>query len=261
MNMPFSSRLSPCVEWIFAAENPEMPDRIRAARDAGYKTVEFHLWRDKDVDAIADSLTETGVTLTSIVVEPRRSIVDPAQHGEFLQAVRGSLVTARKLGSPPLVVASGFTREGVAHEDHVAAAVDALKQAAALAEEAGVLLVLEPLNDRVEHPGMFLVSTTLALDIIEAVDSPNLRLLYDVYHSVVMGEDMTAVLKNRMHLVAHVQLADTPGRNEPGTGTIDWPTTLGTLQALGYRGAYGLEYKPTLPALESLEKTRHTLEG
>jgi len=261
MNMQVSPKLSPCVEWIFAEEHPAMPDRIRAARDAGYETVEFHLWRDKDVDAIAESLTETGVKLTGIVVEPRRSIVDPAQHGEFLQAVRESLVTAKTLGSPPLVVASGFTREGVSQEEHVAAAIDALKQAAALAEEAGILLVLEPLNDRVEHPGMFLVSTKLALDIIEAVDSPNLRLLYDVYHSVVMGEDMADVLEGRVHLVAHVQLADTPGRHEPGTGTIDWPATLKTLGELGYAGAYGLEYKPTAPALESLERTRATLEG
>ena len=261
MNAHISLQVSPCVEWIFAVEHPAMPDRIRAARDAGYDTVEFHLWRDKDVAAIAESLDETGVRLTGIVVEPRRSIVDPAQHGEFLQAVRESLVTARTLGAPPLVVASGFTREGVSREEHVAAAIDALKQAAALAEEAGILLVLEPLNDRVEHPGMFLVSTTLALDIIEAVDSPNLRLLYDVYHSVVMGEDMVEVLKDRIHLVAHVQLADTPGRNEPGTGTIDWPATLATLRGLGYTGAYGLEYKPTLPALESLERTREALEG
>ncbi|MFD1612306.1 hydroxypyruvate isomerase family protein [Sphingomonas tabacisoli] len=251
--------LSPCVEWIFASEHPALPDRIRAARYAGYKTVEFHLWRDKDVDSIAEALNETGVRLTGIVVEPRRSIVDPAQHGEFLQAVRESLETAKKLGSPPLVVASGFTREGVSHEEHVAAAVSALRQAAELAEQAGVMLVLEPLNDRVEHPGMFLVSTKLGLDIVEAVGSPNLRLLYDAYHSAVMDEDMGEVLDGRMHLVAHVQVADMPGRNEPGTGTIDWAEKIATLRRLGYQGAIGLEYKPTLPAAESLAKTRAAL--
>lgn len=236
-----------------------MGDRVRAAKAAGFDSAEFHLWRDKDVDAIADALDETGLKLTGIVVEPRRSIVDPAQHGEFLQAVRESLETAKKLGSPPLVVASGFTREGVPHADHVEAAVSALKQAAALAEEAGVLLVLEPLNDRVEHPGMFLVSTKLGLDIVEAVNSPNLRLLFDAYHSAVMGEDLSDVLSGRAHLVAHVQFADTPGRNEPGTGTIDWPATVSALRELGYDGGIGLEYRPTLPAVESLEATRSTL--
>jgi hydroxypyruvate isomerase len=252
--------LSPCIEWIFAAEHPDMPDRIRAAKAAGYDAAEFHLWRDKDVDAIADALDETGLKLTGIVVEPRRSIVDPAQHEEFLQAVRESLVTAKKLGSPPLVVASGFTREGVPHEEHVAAAVSALKQAAALAEKAGILLVLEPLNDRVEHPGMFLVSTKLGLDIVEAVGSPNLRLLFDAYHSETMGEDISDVLGDRANLVAHVQFADSPGRNEPGTGTIDWPRVVETLRSVGYDGGIGLEYRPTMPAVQSLEATRAELE-
>jgi hydroxypyruvate isomerase len=141
----------------------------------------------------------------------------------------------------------------------VAAAVAVLKRAAALAEEAGVMLVLEPLNDRVEHPGMFLVSTTLGLDIVEAVGSPNLRLLYDVYHSATMGEDLEAVLTGRMHLVGHVQVADQPGRNEPGTGSLDWPHVIATLKKLGYQGVLGLEYRPTLPIDQSLALTRKTL--
>ncbi|MET0179861.1 MAG: TIM barrel protein [Novosphingobium sp.] len=251
--------VSPCVEWLFAAEHPALPDRIRAARAAGHGAVEFHLWRDKDLGAVAAALEETGVTLTGFVVEPRRSLVDPAQHAEFLDAVRDSLVAARRLGSPPLVVASGFTRKGVGRDEHVAAAVAALGQAAALAEEAGVMLVLEPLNDRIEHPGMFLVDTALGLDIVEAVASPNLRLLFDAYHSATMGEDLERVLVGRMHLVAHVQVADTPGRHEPGTGTIDWPATLATLRRLGYDGALGLEYKPTLPTLDSLAQARAAL--
>ena len=251
--------LSPCIEWQFAEEFPDMADRIRAAKAAGYELAEFHLWRDKDVDAIAAALDETGVKLTGICVDPRRSIVDPAQHGEFLEAVRESLVAAKKLGSPPMIVASGFTREGVSAREHFDTAVLALKQAAALAEAAGVMLVVEPLNDRVEHPGMYLVSTTLGLDLIEAVGSPNLRMLYDVYHSTTMGEDMEEVLAGRAHLVHHVQVADMPGRNEPGTATLDWPATIAALRRLGYDGALGLEYRPTLPTLESLAKTRAAL--
>ena len=106
---------------------------------------------------------------------------------------------------------------------------------------------------------MFLVSTKLGLDIVEAVGSPNLRLLFDAYHSAVMGEDMAEVLDGRTHLVAHVQVADMPGRNEPGTGTLDWAETLGALRRLGYDGAIGLEYRPTMPAEQSLAKTRAAL--
>jgi hydroxypyruvate isomerase len=252
-------KLSPCIEWQFADEYPDMADRIRGAKAAGYDRAEFHLWRDKDVGAIADALAETELVLTGICVDPRRSLVDPSQHAEFLDAVRDSLVTAKRLGSPPMIVASGFTCEGVNEATHFEAAVAVLKQAAGLAQAAGVMLVLEPLNDRVEHPGMWLVSTTKGLDLVEAVDRPNFRLLYDVYHSATMGEDMQNVLAGRMHLVYHVQIADAPGRNEPGTGGLDWPGVIALLKRLGYAGDLGLEYRPTLPTLDSLATTKAVL--
>ena len=106
---------------------------------------------------------------------------------------------------------------------------------------------------------MYLVNTTLGLDLVDAVGSPALRLLYDVYHSTVMGEDMEQVLAGRIHLVHHVQVADFPGRNEPGTGTLDWPEKIATLRRLGYDGGIGLEYRPTMPIAESLAKTRGAL--
>lgn len=251
--------LAACIEWLFAAEHPTFTDRIRAAKDAGLTAVEFHLWRDKPLADIRRTLEETGIKLASFVVEPRRSIVDPAQHGEFLAAVRDSLVAAKQAGSPALVVASGFTRPDVPRQDHFDAAVTALRQAATLAEEAGILLLLEPLNDRVEHPGMYLVSTAEGLDMVETVNSPNLRLLYDMYHSTVMGEDPANVLAERFHLVGHVQVADVPGRHQPGSGTIDWARYIGILRDLGYQGAIGLEYKPTGPTLDSLTQARKAL--
>jgi hydroxypyruvate isomerase len=248
--------LSACIEWLFKDENPQFADRVRAAKAAGLDAVEFHLWNDKPIEEIKAALDETGVKLTSFCVEPRRSLVDPAQHDEFLGAVAATIATAKLLGRPPLVIASGFTREGVSLDEQRGEAVVALKKAAALAEAADIILLLEPLNTIVSHPGMFLSSTTLALDIIEEVASPNLRLLYDAFHSNVMGEDLEAVLKGRIHLVHHIQFADNPGRNEPGTGTIDWGATVSTLRALGYDGAIGLEYLPTLPAVESIAQSR-----
>ncbi|HWU01299.1 MAG TPA: TIM barrel protein [Novosphingobium sp.] len=245
-------KLSPCIEWIFAAEHEAMPDRIRAARAAGYDRAEFHLWRDKDIEGIAQALAETGVTLTGFCADPRRSLVDPAQHEELFAAVADSLETAKKLGHAPMIVASGFTREGISAQEHFDTAVSALGRIAAMAQQAGVVALLEPLNSVIDHPGMYLVSTTLGLDLVEAVGSPNLRLLYDAYHSAVMGEDMAEVLAGRVHLVHHVQLADMPGRNEPGSGGLDLAATCAQLAQMGYTGSFGLEYRPTMPALASL---------
>ena len=241
--------LSSCIEWQFA-EAGALDARLRAAKAAGFELAEFHLWRDKPIDALATALSDTGMRLTSLCVDPRRSIVDPAEREEMVAAVRETIAATAKLGKPALIVASGFRVEGMSEAEHFDHAVAALRAAADLAEEAGVLLLLEPLNTRL-FATMYLVSTTLGLDLVEAVGSPNLRLLYDVWHSAVMGEDMRAVLTGRIELVAHVQVADMPDRNEPGTGTVDWKEVTQTLRDLGYTGAIGLEYFPTLPMEQS----------
>lgn len=255
--MSAAYQISSCIEWQFA-EAGELDARLRAAKAAGLELAEFHLWRDKPVDAMARALAETGMRLTSLCVDPRRSIVDPAEREDMVTAVRETIAATAILGKPNLIVASGFRVEGMSEEEHFANAVAALRAAADEAEAAGVMLLLEPLNTQL-FATMYLVSTTLGLDLVEAVNSPNLRLLYDVWHSAVMGEDMAQVLKGRMHLVAHVQVADMPDRNEPGTGSLDWADVTQTLRDLGYAGAIGLEYFPTLPMEQSLEQSRRML--
>ncbi len=250
-------QLSSCIEWQFA-EAGELDARLRAAKAAGFELAEFHLWRDKPVDALATALAETGMRLTSLCVDPRRSIVDPAEREAMVAAVRETIAATAVLGKPDLIVASGFRVDGLSEEEHFANAVIALRAAADAAEAAGVVLLLEPLNTKL-FATMYLVSTKLGLDLVEAVNSPSLRLLYDVWHSAVMGEDMAAVLAGRIHLVAHVQVADMPDRNEPGTGSIDWDQVRRTLRDLGYAGAIGLEYFPTMPMDQSLTQSRQML--
>lgn len=255
--MSASYPLSSCIEWQFT-EAGELDARLRAARAAGFELAEFHLWRDKPMEALSKALTETGMRLTGVCVDPRRSIVDPAEREEMVAAVRETISATKQLGKPDLIVASGFRIDGLSEDEHFANAVTALRAAADVAEEAGVTLLLEPLNTRL-FAAMYLVSTKLGLDLVEAVNSPNLRLLYDVWHSAVMGETMAEVLAGRIHLVAHVQVADMDDRHEPGTGSLDWAKVMQTLQDLGYSGAIGLEYFPTLPMDQSLALTRQKL--
>ncbi|OYU33869.1 TIM barrel protein [Novosphingobium sp. PASSN1] len=249
--------LSSCIEWQFA-EAGELDARLRAAKAAGFEFAEFHLWRDKPVAALAQALTETGMRLTGVCVDPRRSIVDPAERSEMVTAVRETIAATACLGKPALIVASGFRVEGMSEDEHFANAVAALREAADAAEAAGVMLLLEPLNTRL-FAAMYLVSTKLGLDLVEAVNSPNLRLLYDVWHSACMGEDMAKVLAGRIHLVAHVQVADMDDRHEPGTGSVDWANVMQALRGMGYAGSLGLEYFPSLPMDQSYALSRQTL--
>jgi hydroxypyruvate isomerase len=259
---PFSGNLSmalspaACIEWLFPESGSDLSDRVAAAKKAGFDEVEFHLWRDKPMDRIANALNVNNVRVTCFSVDPRRSLVDPAEHDELVQAVRDTIEAGKPLGSPPMIVASGFRVQGLTHEQQHRNAIVGLRRIADVAESAGVMLLLEPLNNRVELPMIYLSGTTQALDLIEAVDSPNLRLLYDMYHSAVMGESVPGVLAGRMQLVHHVQVADTNGRHEPGTGDIDWESAITELTRMGYDGAIGFEYLPTMTDAQSAAAAR-----
>jgi len=244
--------LSACIEWLFAEGGRSFPDRIRAAADAGLERVEFWNLGDRNVDAIRSALRETGVRVTGFVSEPAARLVDPATHDEFVAGVRRSAAVASRLGADGLIVVSGDTQPGVSSVEQRHAIAGALGRAAPIAAEHGICLLLEPLNSLIDHKGYFLDSTPEALGIVRDVGHPSVRLLYDLYHSTVMGEDPAAVLSGAGDLVGHVHFADAPGRHEPGTGDIDWPRQLAALRTAGYEGALGLEYMPVRDTLSSL---------
>ncbi|HVY49952.1 MAG TPA: TIM barrel protein [Devosia sp.] len=264
------TRYSACIEWLFADAQslpplpgtPEanivpqvavsFPDRIRAAKAAGLDAVEFWHWSNKDLAAVKQALSETGLPLAGILCEPISRITDPRTHPAFLEGVRASLEAARLLGTRLMIAQAGDDRPGIPREGQHAALVRVLKDAAGVLAGSGVVLALEPLNDRVDHPGYFLTSTLEGLDIVDEVDRPEIRLLYDIYHSAMMGEHTEDVLNGRVDRVAHVHLADTQGRGEPGSGAMDWRARVDWLEEHGYAGYVGLEYRPTRGTLESL---------
>ncbi|MGV3491712.1 MAG: hydroxypyruvate isomerase family protein [Devosia sp.] len=244
-------RYSACIEWLFATEQPDVPDRIRAAKAAGLDAVEFWRYSNKDLDAIKAALDETGLTLSGILCEPIAPLGNPESHQWFLEGVRTSLAAALKLGAKVIIAQAGDFQTGIARIAQHAAIVKVLKEAAVLLEGSGVILALEPLNDRVDHPGYYLTSTEEGLDIIDEVARPEIRLLYDIYHAAVMGEEIE-LLKGRLDRIVHVHLADTPGRGAPGSGRLDYAERLHWLDAQGYTGLVGLEYKPGGPTMDTL---------
>jgi hydroxypyruvate isomerase len=131
-----------------------------------------------------------------------------------------------------------------------------LKAMTPICEDAGIVLLFEPVNTLVDHPGIFTDRTPQGLDLVEEVGRPGLRLLYDIYHSAAMNERPEEVLGQRVHLIGHVQAADHPGRNQPGSGGIDFPRYFKLLRQQGYQGFVGLEYRPAGPSLASLQQTR-----
>jgi hydroxypyruvate isomerase len=249
--------LSANIELLFTeAPDHAFDERINRAADAGFRAVEIWWWRNKDLPALSKALHRTGVELATMIVEPMLPIVDPAVRRDALKAIAESAPVAADLGCSNLVITVGDARPGVPRRGQHEAIVETLKAAAPIVEAHGVTLALENLNSRVDHVGHYLDSATETLDIVDEVGHPHVRMLYDLYHSVVMGESPREVLAGRLDRVRHVQIADHPGRHEPGTGTIDWPAELGWLASSGYTGRIGLECFPTTASLESLRFIR-----
>lgn len=245
-------RYSACIEWLFAAESDDVAERIRLAAKAGLSAVEFWHWQNKPLDAIRAALDDTGLPLAAFVSEPMLPLTDPACHDGYVDGLKRSLDVARMLGAPVLIAQAGADIAGVPRDHQRAALVEGLTRCAEVLNGSGVVLALEPLNTLVDHVGYFLPSTVEGLDIVDEVGRPEIRLLYDLYHSAVMGEDIADVLAGRLDRVVHCHLADVPGRHQPGSGSLDWQPRVAWLAANGYSGFVGLEYQPTLPTVQSL---------
>jgi hydroxypyruvate isomerase len=249
-------RLAPNIELLFT-EAGEHPERVRAAAAAGFDAVEMWGTSTVEVDALAAALDETGVSLTSVLAEPRTNFALPWENLDpFFEGLAQGIDNARRLGCPRIVLGSGVGFPGQKRAQNLARLVDVFSQAVERTKGSGVKLVLEPVNTRVDHPGALTDRTVDAVTVARGVDSESFGILYDLYHSVTEGEDPAIELANADGLVDYVQIADVPGRGEPGSGALDWAAQLSVLRSSGYDGAIGLEYFPTVASEESVQHIR-----
>lgn len=245
--------LAPNIELLFTEAGPDFGDRVRAAAAAGFDTVEMWSTLDKDVAGLARVLAETGVSMSSVLAEPRTNFTLPGTDlAPFFDGLRRGLDNAATLGSPRLVLGSGIGFPGAKRAANLARLVEVFTEAVEVAAGSGVTLVLEPVNTRVDHPGALLDRTADAVQVVREVGSPTLKVLYDLYHSVAESEDPATVLDASADVIDYVQIADVPGRGEPGSGAIDWAASLAVLRAAGYAGPIGLEFFPTTVTTEAV---------
>lgn len=253
------TKFSACLEMLFVPETDDFVRRIHLARAAGFSAVEFWLWSNKNLDAVKGALDETGLALAGIVAEPFAELTRETDHDRFLAGLERSRDVALRLGTKVLICQSGPLLAGIERERQHAALVTAMRRSADVLAGSGVRLALEPLNDRVDHPGYYLTSTEEGFAVVDAVDRPEIGLTYDLYHSMVMGEEPEAVVAGHMDRIAHVHIADHPGRNQPGSGRLPLREKLAWLEGQGYGGYVGMEFRPTGPTQAALVETRAAL--
>src|SRR5580692_10618148 len=240
---------------ILFAELPVL-QRASAARGAGFGGVEFWWpWEgmaptDAEADAFAASIADAGVELVSLnfhtgdMAAGERGIVShPSRVREFRENVAAAVEIAGRTRCPRLNAPYGLRVPGVDVAEQDAVAAENLAFAARAAGRVGASVLVEAINS-VDIPGFPVDSSDKALAVIEKAGAPNIGFLADLYHLAKMGEDVADVLSRHRESIAHVQVADPPGRGAPGTGTVDFEPLFRQLAGQGYGGWVGLEYVP-----------------
>jgi hydroxypyruvate isomerase len=238
----------------------ELPflERFEAAAAAGFDAVEFLFPYDYAVNELQERLRASRLRLVlhnfpagHWSAGERGIACLPDRVAEFRESVVDAVRYAKALGCTQLNCLAGV------HTDvHDPAAlrrtfIENLRFAAKLLAEAELTLLIEPINTR-DIPNFFLSSPRQAFSIMQAVGAPNLKLQYDVYHAQIMEGDLSRTIENLLPHIAHMQIADTPGRHEPGTGEINYEFLFRLIDRLGYQGWIGCEYKPRGQTLTGL---------
>jgi hydroxypyruvate isomerase len=230
----------------------ELPflDRFEAAARAGFKAVEFLFPYDFKAEEITHRLKQNRLQLVLHNMPPgdwargeRGKACWPGGEEAFRASVMLALQYATALGTPNLHCMAGIPPAGVSEVEARATLVSNLRFAADAARQHGVRLLLEPIN-HFDMPGFFVNRPRQAIGILDDVGSDNLFLQYDIYHAQRMEGELANTIKDLLPRIAHMQLADTPGRHEPGTGEIHYRYLFDRIDELGYTGHIGCEYKP-----------------
>lgn len=218
--------------------------RIEEAAKLGFPAVEFWGWRDRDfaMDDVLAATRRLGLKIAQI--SGANGLNDPKQLDKILADIDASCQTARKLETNLVCVVAGQDIPGMTQDEMHGHVITALRRAAPIAEKHGCTLMLEPFNIRVDHPGHCLYGSPAALRIVRAVNSPNVKILWDLYHLHITEGDLCGRLREGFEWVAYLQIADHPGRTEPGTGEIHYNRVLKEAYDLGYRGYVGVECRP-----------------
>ncbi|SDO65288.1 hydroxypyruvate isomerase family protein [Aureimonas jatrophae] len=223
-----------------------LPDAIRRAGAAGFAAVECHWPYETDAGAVADALAETGLPMLSLNTrrgQPGENGLAalPGREGEAREAIGQAFEYGARIGARCVHVMAGAARGQAGAE---ATFLANLAYAADLACDTGMGVLVEPLNRR-DAPGYLHATVEEAAALVRQLARPEVRILFDCYHQQIMGGDLVTRFAAHKDLVGHVQFAAVPTRAEPDRGEVDYPWLLPALQAAGYAGPFGAEYKPT----------------
>ncbi len=245
-------RLCVSVPCFFPGE--ELTAALKKISAIGFDAAEIYDWRGLDFDTVKNACAETGVELLSMCTT-EFCMTDPALRSQWLAGLQQSCNAAEKMGVRRLITQVGSDTGAPRQKQHESI-LAALQQAVPILEQSGVVLMLEPLNTRVDHPGYYLHTSEEGFKIIRETNHPLVKMVYDIYHQQIMEGNIIPSITNHLDCIEHLHSAGHPGRHELQYGENDYHFIFSAVDKSGYTGACGLEYLPLLPPEESLARTR-----
>jgi hydroxypyruvate isomerase len=252
-------KLSVRVEPLF--RRMALDEQIRKVAEAQYQGFEFGNWRAADPDVITPLAKKLGIECACIVGNkgvnpPGMTLTDPHDREGFLAEIKASTDAARRFETTRMVVLTGNEVASMTREAQHASIVEGLKRAHDIVAPAGVTMILEPLNTLVDHKGYYLNHTREAFEIVREVDSPFLKILFDIYHVQIMEGNLIDTIRKNIGAIGHFHVGDVPGRHEPGTGEINYGNVFKAIQGTGFRNFVAMEYNPSKDPMETLGYVR-----
>lgn len=242
-------RYSVCLPAVM--KGMDLVQAMRFVHGLGFEAVEFWSWWDADLDGIDRVRRELEMTVTAFCTK-FVSLTDRAKRQLYLDGLKESIQAAGKCGAKMLITQVG-NDTGKSWERQMANVRDGLKAAVPLLETAGITLLVEPLNIKVDHKGYFLSLSVDGFDLIRDVGSKSVKLLYDIYHQQITEGNLIPTIVKNIGDIGHFHAAGHPGRHELTTGEINYPNVFRAIGEAGYQGYMGLEYFPLRAPEEGLK--------
>jgi hydroxypyruvate isomerase len=249
--MPGQLKPSVCIDAVLG----DLPaaEAIGIVRESGMEAFEFWGWWDRDLAAIEAARDEHSMKISACCTR-FISLVDPSTRAAYLLGLEESIAAAKRLGCRTLISQVGDVRSGASRQSQHDCLVDGLREAAPLLESADITLVIEPLNELVDHPGYYLVRSDEAFEIIDQVASDRVKVVYDIYHQQISEGQLIANITANIDKIAHFHAAGNPGRHELTRGELDYRSIFAAIADTDYNGYVGLEYWPLDQPLGGLKE-------
>ena len=259
----FNMKFSPDFGLFADVAGQDPLDQLRWGYDHGFRAWESTMLKNRPAEVqekISKLMQQLGMefgqfvgtlTFTDVTFAGR----DAARREQVLQEVRASVEIARRMNTRIVHNVLGMSDPKLPMDFQMANAIELLKQIAGIYEPHGITMVMEPMNHRIDHPGMFLHTVPQAYALAKAVDSPSVKVLCDIYHVQIQEGNLLPTIDFAWDEIAYFQMGDTPGRKEPGSGEINYQNVLQHIHNKGYRGFVGLEHGTSEPGAAGEQKT------